>query len=395
MNPPKVCIVSLEYPPDQWGGLARTVQNVACHLREMEMEVHVAHLTVLEHDAVLLDENRYDEIIDGVIVHRLQVGTEDLSNRPLTMWDHPYTRTYKMMYQSLELLHLSERFDLLHSFFLYPTGYITGLLAKWKRIPTIVTLVGNDIKKYIFCPEMTAFCRSGLENADVVVALSHDLLQTASALFPVDVKGHVIFNSVQVPAVRWQPQPIHKRPFRIGCAGIFKYAKGLPYLFKAVRDIRRQHDVTLELTGTVRESERKIVETMIENTGLGDAIRFQSALPHDRIPEWLCTLDAFVLPSVSEGCPNILMEAMACGLPCVATLVGAVEDLMEDTVSGYVVARGNAAAIAEAIERIIHSPDGGLSLGTAGRNRMKDFSPDRERESWRAIYRKCLQLGNT
>jgi len=186
MSSPKVCIVSLEYPPAHWGGLARTVQNTAHRLRDMGLEIHVAHVTVQEHDDVLLDENRNDEIQNGIVIHHLQVGTEDLSNRPITMWDHPRTRTFKMMYQSLELLHLSERFDILHSFFLYPTGYITGLLARRMGIPSIVTLVGNDIKKYIFCPEMTAFCRSGLENADAVAALSHDLLQTASALFPVD-----------------------------------------------------------------------------------------------------------------------------------------------------------------------------------------------------------------
>jgi len=390
MNPPKVCIVSLEYPPNQWGGLARTVRNVACHLRDMGLEVHVAHVSILEHDTVLLDENRNDEIRNGIVIHHIQVGTEDLSARPVTMWDHPRTRTFKMMYQSLELLHLSERFDILHSFFLYPTGYITGLLAKRMRVPAIVTLVGNDIKKYIFCPEMTAFCRSGLENADAVAALSHDLLQTASALFPVDRKGHVLFNSVQIPAVRWQPHPNPNRPFRIGCAGIFKYAKGLPYLFKAVREIRRRHDILLELTGTVRESEQQSLETMIEKTGIGDILHIQPAISHDRIPEWLCTLDAFVLPSISEGCPNILMEAMACGLPCVATQVGAVEDLMEDAVSGYIVPWGNAAFIAQAIERIIQAPDRGLFLGTAARSRMKDFSPERERRAWQTLYRELL-----
>lgn len=129
---------------------------------------------------------------------------------------------------------------------------------------------------------------------------------------------------------------------------------------------------------------------MVEKTGIGDIIDFQPALSHDRIPEWLCSLDAFVLSSVSEGCPNILMEAMACGLPCVATRVGAVEDLMEDTVSGLIVPWGNAAAITEAIDRIIQLPDRGLLLGLAARNRMKGFSPEIEQREWKTLYREII-----
>ena len=383
-------MVTLEYPPDQWGGLARTVENVAHHVRDMGLEVHVAYMTVLEDATVLLDENRKDENRADIHVHRLHVGRESISDRPLTIWDSPHTRTFKMMYQSLELLHNAEQFDLFHSFFLYPTGYITGLLAQRKWVPSIVTLVGNDVKKYIFCPEMVAFCRSGLENADRVAALSHDLLMTANALSPVANKGRVIFNSVQIPPVSWLPQPIHNRPFKIGCAGIFKYAKGLPYLFKAVKELRQRHDIILQLTGTLRDSEKKSYLAMVEKTGIGDIIDFQSALSHDRIPEWLCSLDAFVLSSVSEGCPNILMEAMACGLPCVATRVGAVEDLMEDTVSGLIVPWGNATAITEAIDRIIQLPDRGLLLGMAARNRMKEFSPEIEQREWKTLYREII-----
>ena len=383
-------MVTLEYPPDQWGGLARTVENVAHRVRDMGLEVHVAYMNVLEDATVLLDENRKDENRAGIHVHRLQVGRESISDRPLTIWDSPHTRIFKMMYQSLELLHNAEQFDLFHSFFLYPMGYIAGLLAQRKWVPSIVTLVGNDVKKYIFCPEMVAFCRSGLENADRVAALSHDLLMTANALSPVANKGRVIFNSVQIPPVSWLPQPIHNRPFKIGCAGIFKYAKGLPYLFKAVKELRQRHDIILQLTGTLRDSEKKSYLAMVEKTGIGDIIDFQPALSHDRIPEWLCSLDAFVLSSVSEGCPNILMEAMACGLPCVATRVGAVEDLMEDTVSGLIVPWGNAAAITEAIDRIIQLPDRGLLLGLAARNRMKGFSPEIEQREWKTLYREII-----
>lgn len=387
MKPKKVCIVTPEYPPDQWGGLARTVRRVAGHARDMGIDVHVAHMTIAERETVLLDENRRDERCDGILVHHLEAGRENLADRPLTIWDFAHTRVLKMMYQSLELLHDQEGFDLFHGFFLYPTGYIAGLLARKARVPSIVTVVGNDVHKYLFSPELVGCCRSGLENADRVAALSHDLLISADALVPVAHKGRIIFNGVEPPAVAWAPRPLAGRALRIGCAGIFKYAKGLPYLFKAVARLRCRHDIVLELVGTLRDSERRSFHDMVATTGIGDILTFPSALAHDQMPAWLCGLDLFVLPSVSEGCPTVLMEAMACGVPCVATRVGAVADLMEDGRSGLIVPRGNAQALAEAMERILRMPDAGLSLGQAARRRMGDFSLQREKMQWQALYR--------
>jgi L-malate glycosyltransferase len=385
----KICIVTPEYPPDQWGGLAVTVERVACHIRNMGMEVHVAHFTVTDESPLLLDENRQDDIADGIIVHRLSAGKEDFSGRPVTMWDCPHTRTFKMMYQSLELLHNAESFDLFHSFFLYPLGYITGIFARKACRPSLVTIVGNDIKKYIFSPEKVAMCKNGLEQADRVAALSQDLIDTAHALAQVKEKGRVIYNSVEIPSVSWASHDKNKA-FRIGCAGIFKYAKGLPYLFKAIAQLRQQHDLVLELTGTLRASEEYAYKTMLQKTGIEDILLFRPALPRGKMTEWLLNLDAFILPSVSEGCPNILMEAMAAGLPCVATRVGAVEDLMEDEKSGFVVPWGNSHAIADALERIITLSDKGLSMGTAARECMKEFSKERERKCWEQLYSELL-----
>jgi len=202
-------------------------------------------------------------------------------------------------------------------------------------------------------------------------------------------KGVIIYNSVEIPEDSWTTYD-RNIVFRIGCAGIFKYAKGLPYLFKATAHLRKQHNVVLKLAGTFRTSEEKVYRAMLQKTGIDDILLFHPTLPRDRITEWLLNLDAFVLPSVSEGCPNILMEAMAGGLPCVATRVGAVEELIEDGVSGFIVPWGNSRAIADALKRIINMPDRGLSLGVAARERMRLFSGERERKAWGQLYSELL-----
>jgi glycosyltransferase involved in cell wall biosynthesis len=388
----KLCIVTPEFPPEQWGGLARTVYRVAHHAAELGLEVHVAHLVVDSSGPVLLDENRTSTLAGRVKLHRIRVGKEAMVETPRELWDCPHTLTLQMMYQSVEMLHLEESFDLFHSFFLYPVGYVSGLLARRMRVPSVVTVVGNDVKKYLFSPEKVAVCRSGLDNADRVVALSKDLLEMAHALTPVDEKSCIIYNSVEIPDAIWSREREEAAAIRIGCAGIFKYAKGLPYLFKAVSRLAKQHKVVLELRGHLRDSERDMYAYMVESTGIGDIVHLQEPLPHEEVPNWLRTLDVFVLPSLTEGCPNILMEALASGVPSIATRTGANEDLIDDRISGLLVPWGNSEALHQALEEVVRHPDAARSLGEAGRAKMARFSKARERLAWESVYRELLQF---
>ncbi|MBU2547072.1 MAG: glycosyltransferase [Proteobacteria bacterium] len=391
-RPLKVCIATPEFPPASWGGLARSVGRTAGYLKKSGLEVQVAHFVFENRRDILLDENRHSEHCRGVRVHRIHLGRESMPATGREIWDCPHDLTLQMMYQSLELLHLEERFDFFQSYFLYPVGYVTGLLAARHGLPTAAALVGNDVKKYLFSPEKAALCRSGLENADRVVCLSRELLELANALTPIRAKARVIYNSVQLPAEGRSHGHVGKPPFRIGAAGIFKYAKGLPYLFKAVADLRSRLPVVLELRGEVRPSERRGFHDWIEKTGIRDLVRLEPPLPHEDVFTWLKTLDVFVLSSVSEGCPNILMEAMSVGLPCVAARVGAVEDLMVDGVDGRVVPWGRTRDISDAVEDILTRPDRGESLGRSARERMKAFSPQREWAAWDALYREMLDF---
>jgi glycosyltransferase involved in cell wall biosynthesis len=131
---------------------------------------------------------------------------------------------------------------------------------------------------------------------------------------------------------------------------------------------------------------------MRDSTGLGTLCHLLEPLPHDKIPEWLRTLDVFVLPSLTEGCPNILMEAMASGVPSIATRTGAIEDLMEDRVSGLVVPWGDSHALAAALRELMDNPSLAAEFGAAARSRMKEFSPAKEREAWESVYRELLRF---
>jgi len=386
----KICILTPAFPPESWGGLARTAERVARHACSLGADVHVAAFSVVADPLVLLDENRRTTRRDGITLHRLELGRFEYPQEYLGWGDSPHTRAIKTLYQSLEILHAAERYDLLHAFFLYPAGYVAGLLAGRYGVRSLVTLVGNDVKRHFFQPEAVAMCRSGLENADRVVALSGELLDLADALTPVKSKGEIIHNGVSIPSAGWRARAARTGPFRLGSGGILKYAKGLPYLLKAAAGLRETHDISVELVGEVRVHERDTLERMIALTGVREILNLRPPVAREAMPAWLDSLDAFVLSSLSEGCPNILMEAMAGGLPCVASRVGAVEDLIEDGVSGLLVPYGNAQALQAALDGLIIMPDRGAALGRAARERMRSFSPQRERREWQAVYRRFM-----
>ena len=380
----KLLITTPEFPPKQWGGLSRTVERVSLLALSLGLDVHVACFEIEPTSFVLLDENVESSDYNGITLHRIKLGSENMYESERGLWDCPHNLTLQMMYQSIEKLDLAEHFDLFHSFFLYPVGYVTGLLARRRSRPSITTIVGNDVKKYIFSPEKAAVCKSGLDNADMVIGLSNDLIEMADALTPVKSKSRIIFNSVAIPETQWDKA--REDTFVIGAAGIFKYAKGLPYLFKAMEKLSRKYPVRLSLKGQLRDSEIDIYHYMLNRSGITDLVDSPTTLDHRKIPDWVMGLDVFCLPSLTEGCPNILMEAMACGAPCVATRTGACDELIEDRIDGLLTPWADSSSLAESIEYALDHEQQARAMGRAARKKIQTYSKDYERSKWSEVY---------
>lgn len=388
---PKVCLATPEFPPEQRGGLARTAARVARHLAGFGLEVHVAHLVVREGPPPLLDRNHATRREGGLVVHRLEVGAEPRDPARRQGWDCEHTLSLRMMFESLARLHQEQGFALLHAFFLFPVGYVATLLAGRVGIPSLVTLVGDDFNRFVFSPAKLAPLTHALRQADRVVALSQEMARAAEALVPLGERVRVIHNSVEPVADTWRPHPRDGRPFRVGCAGFFKYSKGLPYLLAAVAELAKEREVELDLLGGFKRGQREQLDYWTRELGVGQRLRLIEPGDQAKVLDWLRGLDAFALPSLSEGCPNILMEAMACGLPCVATRVGACPELIALGVSGLLAPMGDSRALAEALSWIADQPEAAAGLGRAAREAMGRFSPAAEGAAWLALYREFLE----
>jgi colanic acid/amylovoran biosynthesis glycosyltransferase len=158
-------------------------------------------------------------------------------------------------------------------------------------------------------------------------------------------------------------------PFRLVTVGRLSTPKGYPVLIEAMRLlIARGRNVTLTFVG--EGPERAVLEKLIAQHGLHDRIWLVGACNHDRVADYYRSSDAFVMSSFLEGVPVVLMEAMALELPCVATWITGIPEIIAAEQEGLLVPPASAAAIADAVERLMEDPQAARRLGIAARRKI-------------------------
>lgn len=169
-------------------------------------------------------------------------------------------------------------------------------------------------------------------------------------------------------------------------AGRLDPQKGLHTLLAAVEPLlARNGEARLLIMGD--GPQRPELEQVVRRAGLSARVLFRG-LVRDVAP-YLRGCDIFVFPSVGEGMPNALLEAMASGLPCVASAIGGCTDIVTDGETGLLVPPGDAAAFRGALQRLLQSPELRAQLGAAARaSVVSRFGLERMAER----YEKCLRM---
>lgn len=163
--------------------------------------------------------------------------------------------------------------------------------------------------------------------------------------------------------------------------------KGLDTLIDALPPLVARHPA-LRLVIVGEGTLRAALTDQAERLGLGEHVRFTGERAD--VPALLAAADLFVLPSVSEGMPISILEAMAAGRAVVATRVGGVPELIEEGQTGLVVPARDAGALAEALDRLIADPALRARMGGAGAARLaSEFSAEAMVARTRALYRTC------
>jgi phosphatidyl-myo-inositol alpha-mannosyltransferase len=232
--------------------------------------------------------------------------------------------------------------------------------------------------------------RAVLARAAAVVAVSEDLHDYLRRQRVPPVRLFVVPNGV--PSTH---EPVRLRApagtWTIGTVARFRSVKGMTVLFHALAQLRRR-DVDLCFRGIgdfEPPAHRDELDALASRLGVADLIEWRG-FRRDVAAE-LAALDIFVLPSFSEGMPMSVIEAMAVGVPIVATRVGGVPELLHDGLEGLLVAPGDPAALAHAIGRLVDGSVDAQALRSSAYLRQHElYTDDAMAARLAAVYRSVL-----
>jgi glycosyltransferase involved in cell wall biosynthesis len=177
--------------------------------------------------------------------------------------------------------------------------------------------------------------------------------------------------------------------FVVGTVGHLARHKGHAILVEAAR-ILLSEPVPFRFLLVGEGEEQASLRRQLQESGLEG--RFRLAGFVEEVADVLPALDLFVFPSLSgEGSPGAVKEAMACGIPIVATSIAGLDELLRDGMDGWLVPPGDPAALAETILRVASDQSLGIEFGRRSRERVLRFSPERMVEATESLYGKLLE----
>jgi len=265
---------------------------------------------------------------------------------------------------------------------------IPMLTAKLLGKHVILTLGGSsaEIAKYCndtYSKQMLSLFRINASLADSILVYSKSLIKSwqleeyGSKIFI--AREHFLdFNIFTVTV------PLSDRPPLVGYTGRLSGEKGIQNFTRALPTIlsdRRDLRVLIGGDGPLK----KAIATCLQEGALSDRVDLPGWLSHDDLPRYLNQLRLLVLPSYTEGLPNIMLEAMACGTPVLATPVGAIPDVIIDGKTGFIMENNSPECIAENVTRALSSPDLDR-IAEAGRRFVEEnFTFEKTVENWKSI----------
>ena len=178
--------------------------------------------------------------------------------------------------------------------------------------------------------------------------------------------------------------PFIDRPPLIGYIGRLSGEKGIQNFAKALPSILGNQQNLRVLIGGNGQL-KGAIETALTKQGLIDKVDLPDWISHDDLPGFLNRLRLLVVPSYTEGLPNIMLEAMACGTPVLATPVGAIPDIIKDGETGFIMENNSPKCIAENVERALSSPHLETIANNGRRFVEKNFTFETMVVKWKEI----------
>jgi glycosyltransferase involved in cell wall biosynthesis len=278
-------------------------------------------------------------------------------------------------------------FNLVHAHFM-ENGFVGVALKEAYHTPLVVTAHGGDVYNLPFKNKWyETITKYVLGKADQIITVSRSNKEILLSLGAPPKKLHIIPNGYREKL--FFAIPLSEARIRL-CLPLSKKillsvgnlidVKGYTYLIDAMRIVlKKRADVVLIIVGLgiLEESMRK----KIKQLNLEKSVFIVGRKTHDEIPLWMNGADIFVLPSLREGFPTVIPEAMACGKPVVASRVGGIPDIVSTNEVGLLVDPGNSLSLAE-----------GILTALDKKWCAQSIIEHVEKYSWTAIVRQILKV---
>ncbi len=236
--------------------------------------------------------------------------------------------------------------DIVHAHFAHPAGFLGVFIKKLLNVPLVITEHASSFDGMFLTFVHKYLAMKAYKKADKIIAVGKDLSKELHRLTHREIE--IIPNVININ--KFEIKTERNDTFNIGFLGhLDSNRKGLDVLLEAAVKVKNQN-FTLHIGGggTMERSFRK----MANELGILHKVRFYGEMPTDRVPAFFTSLDFFVLSSRKESFGVVLLEAMACGMPVIATICGGPENFVTKE-TGILVENENIEELKDAIDYII------------------------------------------
>jgi teichuronic acid biosynthesis glycosyltransferase TuaC len=264
------------------------------------------------------------------------------------------------IWHTLKIIQQTFEYDAILAAWAYPDAYGTALAAGLLKKKFFVKVQGSDInlahKYWIRVPMV----RRALRQAEKVIAVSRPLKDKLTAIGIPGDKVVVIPNGVDkskfFPRDKGQCRRelgLEANKKYVLCVGNLARVKGVEYLIRAFATFNVPGaDLVIVGDGPLRGE----LEDLAGTLGIKDRVMFKGRQSYEDIPLWLNAADVLCLPSLNEGCPNVVLEALACGTKVVASNVGGVPDIIDTPAKGWLAKPGDPDDLARQLKIALEAP---------------------------------------
>jgi len=388
----KICMLTTSYPRFSGDYVGSFVHDLAKELVKNNIEVNI----VAPHDK----DTKNHEVMDGVNIFRFSYWPVKKMNKIAYGGGIPYNLVHTIwakiqlpffvIFFFLMSLRISKKCDIIHAQFLL-SGFVGVFVKRITGRRLVITAHGTDIYAI---PQRGGFNKMYIKT----IAHSDNLITVSNAnkkrltkiglredLITVIPNGRDISTIKDISTLKQERDKLE-----ITWVGRMVEVKGLQYLIKAMDNIVSGYPnahLTLIGDGPLKKKFKRVVKEL----SIDSNISFIGFINNEDVMQYLESSDIFVLPSISEGFPVVILEAMAVAKPVVASNVGGIPDAVEDGNTGFLVEPKNPEQLTEKISYLIDHPEERKRMGNNGRRMVEEkFTWDKITGKIIGIYKNIL-----